>query len=71
MDGSIHKAPCGGEGTAKSPVERAKLGWKWSILADRAGAPVAAVADRANRHDTILFEPALRAAPEGLLAVRR
>ncbi len=68
VDGSIHKAPCGGEGTAKSPVDRAKLGWKWSILADRAGVPVAAVADGANRHDTILLEPTLRAAPEGLLA---
>jgi transposase len=28
IDGSIHKAPCGGEGTGKSPVDRAKLGWK-------------------------------------------
>ena len=68
VDGSIHKAPCGGEGTGKSPVDRAKLGWKWSILADRAGVPVAAAADGANRHDTTLLEPTLDAAPEGLLA---
>jgi hypothetical protein len=26
LDGSLHKAPCGGEGTGKSPVDRAKLG---------------------------------------------
>ena len=26
LDGSIHKAPCGGEGTGKSPVDRRKLG---------------------------------------------
>jgi transposase len=28
LDGSIHKAPGGGEGTGKSPVDRGKLGWK-------------------------------------------
>lgn len=28
IDGSIHKAPCGGEGTGKSPVDRGKLGFK-------------------------------------------
>ena len=68
VDGSIHKAPCGGEGTGKSPVDRAKLGWKWSILADRAGVPVAAAADGANRNDCTLLEPTLQAAPQGLLA---
>ena len=31
IDGSLHKAPCGGEGTGKSPVDRGKLGWKWSL----------------------------------------
>ena len=31
VDGSMHKASCGGEGTGKSPVDRAKLGWKWSL----------------------------------------
>lgn len=40
LDGSIHKAPCGGEGTGKSPVDRRKLGWKWSIAVDRGGIPV-------------------------------
>jgi hypothetical protein len=39
IDGSTHKAPCGGEGTGKSPVDRGKLGWKWSIAADRNGVP--------------------------------
>ena len=68
VDGSIHKAPCGGDGTGKSPVDRAKLGWKWSILTDRAGVPVAAACDGANRNDCTLLEPTLQAAPEGLLA---
>ncbi len=31
LDGSLHKAPCGGEGTGINPTDRAKLGWKWSI----------------------------------------
>ena len=26
VDGSIHKAPCGGEGTGKNPTDRAELG---------------------------------------------
>ena len=67
VDGSIHKAPCGGEGTGKSPVDRGKLGWKWSLLCDRGGIPVAWVADAANRNDCTLFEPTVAAA-EGLVA---
>ena len=34
IDGSLHKAPCGGEGTGPNPTDRAKLGWKWSIATD-------------------------------------
>lgn len=68
VDGSVHKAPCGGEGTGKSPVDRSKLGWKWSLLTDRAGIPVGWAADGANRNDTTLLEPTLAAAPRGLLA---
>jgi hypothetical protein len=40
VDGSLHKAPAGGEGTGKNPTDRAKLGWKWSILTDRVGIPI-------------------------------
>lgn len=68
VDGSIHKAPCGGEGTGKSPVDRGKSGWKWSLLTDRSGIPVAWAADGANRNDCTLLEPTLAAAPRGLLA---
>jgi transposase len=42
IDGSTHKAPCGGEGTGKSPVDRGKLGWKWwhcCIVRSRAASP--------------------------------
>jgi transposase len=31
LDGSLHKAPYGGEGTGPNPTDRAKLGWKWSV----------------------------------------
>ncbi len=39
VDGSIHKAPCGGEGTGKSPADRGKPGWKRSVAAERHGIP--------------------------------
>jgi transposase len=69
VDGSQHKSPCGGEGTGKSPVDRGKLGWKWSILTDMNGIPFGWAIDGANRHDSILFAPTLDAAKErGLLA---
>lgn len=68
VDGSIHKAPCGGEGTGKSPVDRGKLGWKWSLATDGVGIPIGWVAGPANRNDTTLFEPTLDAIDDqGLL----
>ncbi len=69
VDGSQHKAPCGGEGTGPNPTDRAKLGWKWSLLADRAGIPIGWATNGANRHDVVLFEPTLAAADQrGLIA---
>ena len=62
VDASIHKTPCGGDGTGKSPVDRAKLGWKWSLFCDRSGIPVSWAADGANRNDVVLFEPTVAAA---------
>lgn len=40
VDGSLHKAPCGGEGTGPNPTDRAKTGWKWSVATDRWGIPI-------------------------------
>lgn len=69
VDGSLHKAPGGGEGTGPNPTDRAKLGWKWSIITDRYGIPFGWCADGANRHDSIMLEPTLdNAAERGLLA---
>ncbi len=58
VDGSTHKAPCGGEGTGKSPVDRRKSGWKRSIAIRRGGDPGRVGLPRgANRNDIMLFDP--------------
>ena len=68
VDGSIHKAPYGGEGTGKSPVDRGKLGWKWSVAVDRGGIPIGWSIDGANRNDLALLDPTIDAvATTGLL----
>jgi hypothetical protein len=69
LDGSLHKAPCGGEGTGANPTDRAKLGWKWSVAVDAQGIPLGWAIDGANRNDLKLLEPTLHAvARVGLLA---
>jgi transposase len=59
IDGSLHKSPAGGEGTGKNPTDRAKLGWKWSVVTDKAGIPIAWTAAGANRQDCVLLAPTL------------
>jgi transposase len=59
LDGSSHKSPVGGEGTGKNPCDRAKLGWKWSVLSDRNSIPLGWTAGPANQHDVDLLEPTL------------
>ena len=60
VDGSLHKAPCGGEGTGPNPTDRGKTGWKWSIATDKNGIPVGWATDGANRNDCVLLSPTLR-----------
>ena len=68
VDGSLHKSPCGGQGTGPNPTDRGKLGWKWSVLTDRYGIPIGWCVDGANRHDSIMLAPTLDdAAQRGLL----
>ena len=68
LDGSLHKAPCGGEGTGPNPTDRGKLGWKWSVASERHGIPIGWAIDGANRNDVRLLEPTLDAlADQGLL----
>ena len=68
LDGSLHKAPYGGEGTGPNPTDRGKLGWKWSVAAERHGIPIGWAIDGANRNDVAMLEPTLDAiAATGLL----
>ena len=60
LDGSLHKAPAGGEGTGKNPTDRSKGGWKWSIVTELGGIPFGWTADGANRNDSVLLEPTLQ-----------
>jgi transposase len=59
IDGSLHKAPAGGEGTGPNPTDRGKTGWKWSLATDTNGMPIGWVIDGANRNDSLLLAPAL------------
>jgi transposase len=68
LDGSLHKAPYGGEGTGPNPTDRAKLGWKWSVASERHGVPIGWVIDSANRNDVRMLVPTIEAIAEvGLL----
>lgn len=57
VDGSSHKAPCGGNGTGPNPCDRGKRGWKWSLAVDRNGVPIGWATAGANRHDCKLVAP--------------
>lgn len=61
IDGSQHRAPCGGEGTGINPFDRGKLGWKWVVAVDGGGIPLGFVTDGANRNDYALLLPVLDA----------
>ena len=61
LDGSLHKAPYGGEGTGPNPTDRGKLGWKWSVASERHGVPIAWAVDGANRSDVRMLVPTLDA----------
>lgn len=68
VDGSVHKAPFGGEGTGPSPVDRGKCGWKWSVATDRRGIPLGWEPAGANQVDSKLLDATLDAvAARGLL----
>ena len=68
VDGSLHKAPCGGEGTGPNPTDRAKIGGKWSVATDLFGIPIGWGIDGAHRNDSIFLETTLQAvADRGLI----
>lgn len=59
IDGSIIKAPGGGEVAGRSPVDRSKQGMKRSGMTDGYGIPLGRALAGANRHDSPLLEPTL------------
>ena len=61
VDGSLHKAPYGGEDTGPNPTDRGRLGWKWSVASDRHGVPIGWTIDGANRNDVRMLVPTLDA----------
>jgi transposase len=69
VDCCITKAPCGGEKSGRSPVDRGKRGIKRSVAVDARGIPLTVVTTPANRHDSPLLPDTLDAIREsGLLA---
>jgi transposase len=71
VDCCVTKAPCGGERSGRSPVDRGKRGIKRSVAVDARGITLGIVTAPANRHDSPLLAGTLDAAralgllPEG------
>ncbi|MEU1407937.1 IS5 family transposase [Streptomyces sp. NPDC005728] len=59
VDGSITKAPGGGEVARRSPVDRGKQGLKRSGMTDGYRMPLGRMLAGANRHDSPLLAPTL------------
>jgi transposase len=59
IDGSITKAPGGGEAAGRSPVDRGKQSLKRSGMTDGYGIPLGRVLAGANCHDSPLLAPTL------------
>lgn len=59
VDGCITEAPCGGEESGRSPVDRGKQGRKRSVVVEGQGLPLGVVIAPAARHDSPLLEPTL------------
>lgn len=73
VDGCITEAPCGGEESGRSPVDRGKQGRKRSTVVEGQGLPLGTVIVPAARHDSPLLDPtldtvaALGPLPEGIV----
>ncbi len=59
LDGSQHKAPCGGEGTGPNCTDKGRSGWKWSLATDTHGIPIGVISAPANRNDCKLVAATL------------
>jgi hypothetical protein len=56
--------PCGGGAVGRFPVDRGKQGLKRSVATEGTGVPLGIVPAGANRHDSPLLVPTLKAAGE-------
>lgn len=70
MDGTLTKAPHGGERTGPNPTDRGKSGVTRSLSTDGRGVPLGVVVAPANRNDCKLVEGTLETRPFDLLGVR-
>jgi hypothetical protein len=61
VDASQHKAPTGGECSGPNLWDRAKLGWKWSLLTESNGVPLGWDIDAANKPDAKMLSATLDA----------
>jgi putative transposase len=66
LDGSIVKAPKGGDDTGRNPTDRGKSGTKRHVLADERGVPIAVETSAANVNDGQMVDDTLDAIPEVL-----
>jgi hypothetical protein len=62
VDCCITKAPCGGQKSGRSPVDRGKRGIKRSVAVDACGIPLGVITAPANRHDSPLLSETLESA---------
>lgn len=63
MDGTMTKAPLGGEKTGKNPTDRGKIGTKRSLLTDGQGVPIGVAVTGANVHDKHLVQETIESIP--------
>ena len=63
IDGSVSKAPLGGEKVGPSPVDRRKIGTKKHICVDQNGVILGIAISGANRHDNIFARKVIKNIP--------
>ena len=71
LDGSLHKAPLGGEKTGANPTDRGRGGVKRSLLVEAQGMPIGVELAGANRHDLKLTDSTLASQPPTVQAARQ
>lgn len=59
IDCCITQAPCGGQKSGRTPVDRGKQGIKRSVAVDADGIPLGVITAPANRHDSPLLNETL------------